>query len=242
MSCLAPRPDTRPGGLWNALGASPACRGDACVARLPDCDAPFLDSLPDLPSRRPAVFKTRRLAVLPAGQLSMTDFSIEHGYADYSETELLEQAQENAQALILATASFVKQRGIPPADWAAAIGEVFARGWGEVRPWDAVSSSTPSSPICVPLAPKSSRRARRRSRRSDHSPLPDPELVDLLGVDPAPAGVFHDAITVIAEPRGLRWTWRREKDGVTRYIVERIVDDRVKRRPRSRSKPPAPAS
>lgn len=171
------------------------------------------------------------------------DFSIEHGYADYSETELLEQAQENAQALILATASFVKQRGIPPAEWAAALGEVFARGWGDVRPWDAgefldaILTNLRSLGAEVITADLGVDRAEATTRR-----FPDPVLVDLLGIDPAPAGVFHDAIAVIAEPRGLRWTWRREKEGVTRYVVERIVDDRVKRRSRSRSKPPAPAS
>ena len=67
----------------------------------------------------------------------MSDFSIEHGHAEYSDAELLEQARDNAQALILATVAFLQERDIPPAEWAAAIGETFARGWGDPRPWDA---------------------------------------------------------------------------------------------------------
>ena len=67
----------------------------------------------------------------------MSDFTIEHGHAEYSEGELLEQARENAQALLLATIAFLEARGVPPAEWAAAIGERFSRGWGEPRPWDA---------------------------------------------------------------------------------------------------------
>ena len=67
----------------------------------------------------------------------MSDFTIEHGHAEYSDAELLEQARNNAQALILATVAFLEERGVPPAEWAAAIGETFARGWGDPRPWDA---------------------------------------------------------------------------------------------------------
>ena len=67
----------------------------------------------------------------------MSDFTIDHGHAEYSDAELLEQARDNAQALMLATVAFLEERGIPPEEWAAAIGETFARGWGDVRPWDA---------------------------------------------------------------------------------------------------------
>src|SRR5215208_4321785 len=66
-----------------------------------------------------------------------SDFTIDHGHAEYSDAELLEQARGNAQALILATVAFLEERGIPAAEWAAAIGETFARGWGDPRPWDA---------------------------------------------------------------------------------------------------------
>jgi hypothetical protein len=172
----------------------------------------------------------------------VTDFAIEHGYADYTEAELLEQAQENAQALILATASFLKERGVPPPEWAAAIGEVFARGWGEARPWDAgefldaMLTNLRAFGAEVVTADLGVDRAEATTRR-----FPDPALIELLGVDPAPAGVFHDAAAVIAASRGLRWTWRREKEGITRYVVERIVaDDHVKRRPRPRPASPAP--
>ena len=63
--------------------------------------------------------------------------SFEHGHAEYTDAELLEQARGNAQALILGTISFLKARGVSPEDWAAALGETFSRGWGDPRPWDA---------------------------------------------------------------------------------------------------------
>ncbi len=59
-----------------------------------------------------------------------SDFAIEHGHADYTDAELLEQARNNAQALVLATIAFLETRGIPPAEWAAAIGETFSRWLG----------------------------------------------------------------------------------------------------------------
>src|SRR5918993_1006585 len=66
-----------------------------------------------------------------------SDFTIDHGHAEYSDAELLEQARGNAQALMLATVAFLEERGLPSEEWATAIGETFARGWGDVRPWDA---------------------------------------------------------------------------------------------------------
>jgi hypothetical protein len=34
--------------------------------------------------------------------------------------------------------------------------------------------------------------------------------------------VFHAAAAAIAAPRGLRWTWQIEADGVTRFVVARV--------------------
>src|SRR5688572_814504 len=58
-------------------------------------------------------------------------------YADYDADELLEQAQANAQAALIATVAFLQERGIPLADWTAALGRTFALAWDEPEPWDA---------------------------------------------------------------------------------------------------------
>jgi hypothetical protein len=60
-----------------------------------------------------------------------------HGFADYTCDELLEQAQLNAQAALLATASFLQSRGIPLEEWGSALGKTFSAGWDDPRPWEA---------------------------------------------------------------------------------------------------------
>jgi hypothetical protein len=155
-----------------------------------------------------------------------SDFTIEHGHAEYSNAELLEQARRNAQALILATVAFLEERGVPPAEWAVGIGETFARGWGDPRPWDAgefldamltnlraLGAEVKETELGVDQATATT------------TGFPDPELCALFGVDPSHAAVFHNAAAAIAAPRGLRWTWQVQPDGVTRFVVERVGED-----------------
>ena len=155
--------------------------------------------------------------------MSSDDFTIEHGHAEYSDAELLEQARGNAQAVILATVAFLEERGIPPAEWAAAIGETFARGWGDPRPWDAgefldamltnlraLGADVVSVELGVDRATATT------------TGFPAPELCALFGVDPSHVALFHAAAAAIASPRGLRWVWEIETDGMTRFVVERV--------------------
>ena len=151
----------------------------------------------------------------------MSDFTIEHGHAEYSDAELLEQARNNAQALILATVAFLEERGVPPTEWAAAIGETFARGWGDPRPWDAGEFLDAMLTNLRALGAEE----KEAQLGVDHAEatttgFPDRELCALFGVDPLHAAVFHNAATAIAAPRSLRWTWQMGADGVTRFVVE----------------------
>ena len=153
-------------------------------------------------------------------------FSIEHGHADDTAAELLEQARGNAQALILATVAFLEQRGIPPAEWAAAIGETFAAGWGDVRPWDAgefldaMLTNLRALGADVTTVELGVDRA-----AATISGFPEPALCELFGVDPERAAVIHDAAAAIAAPRGLSWSWRFGDDGATRLVVERKAEE-----------------
>src|SRR5215213_4136586 len=153
----------------------------------------------------------------------MNDFSIEHGHAEYSDAELLEQARSNAQALILATVAFLEERGTPPVEWAAAIGETFARGWGDPRPWDAGEflDAMLTNLRALGAEVKQANLGVDRAEATI-SGFPDPELCALFGVDPPHAAVFHAAAAAIAAPRGLRWSWELEPDGITRFVVERV--------------------
>jgi hypothetical protein len=156
----------------------------------------------------------------------MSDFTIEHGHADYTDAELLEQARGNAQALILATVAFLEKRGIPPSEWAASIGETFAAGWGEPRPWDAGEfldamltnlRALGAEVVAVELGVG---RAEATIAR-----FPDPALCELLGIDLVRAAVIHDAAAPIAVPRGLSWTWQLGDDGITHVLVERAGEE-----------------
>ena len=150
------------------------------------------------------------------------DFSIEHGHRDYTYSELLEQAQRNAQALILATISFVEARGIPPGEWAEAVGRSLSRGWGEPRPWDAGefldAMLTNLRALGAEVIDASLTVERATATTAG---FPDRELCEVLGVDPASADVMFDAIVAIAAPRGIDWTWQRGADGTVRHLVTR---------------------
>ncbi len=153
-------------------------------------------------------------------------FSIEHGHADYTDAELLEQARANAQALILATVAFLEQRGIPTSDWAAAIGGTFAAGWGEVRPWDAGEFLDAMLTNLRALGAEVTAVELGVDRaEATIAGFPDPALCALFGLDPARAAVLHDAAAAIAAPRGLSWSWQFAEDGVTRFVVERASEE-----------------
>lgn len=151
--------------------------------------------------------------------------TFEHGHAEYTDAELLEQARGNAQAMILATIAFLEDRDIPPGDWAAALGVTFSRGWGDPRPWDAGEfldamltnlRALGAEVVSVDLGVDGAEAATIG--------FPDPELCALLGVAPERVAVFHEAAGRIAAPRGLRWNWDIAPNGVTRYVVERVID------------------
>ena len=151
------------------------------------------------------------------------ELEIEHGHAEYSDAELLEQAQANAQALVIATAAFLAERGIAVGAWTEAVGRIFARAWDEPRPWDAGQfmdamltnlRSLGAEVVSVDLG---SDRAEAVT-----TGFPDPDVCTLLGVDLGLAARFNDVVATIAAGRGLAWTWRIEGER-TDYIAERVA-------------------
>ncbi len=151
----------------------------------------------------------------------MPDFEIDHGHEEYDDAELLEQAQANAQALLLGTAAFIREAGLPLEQWAAAIGERFGMGWGAPRPWDAAefldmmltNYRALGAEVLV---------ARLEPDRAEATigPFPDPAICAALGLPEDAADAFHDAPSAIATPRGLSWRWVRDGEDV-HFLVER---------------------
>ncbi len=151
------------------------------------------------------------------------EVEIEHGHAEYTAEELLQQARANAQAAVIATVAFLHERGVPLEAWTDAIGRLFARAWGAPRAWDAAEfmdamltnfRSLGAEVVSVELG---SERAEAVT-----TGFPDRELCDLFGVEPALAARFNDATALIAADRGLAWTWALEGDR-TRYLATRLT-------------------
>ncbi len=62
---------------------------------------------------------------------------IEHGSGDYTDQELLDQAQLNAQAMVLGTVDILRQHPDILQAWRDGLAEIFMRGWDAGRDWSA---------------------------------------------------------------------------------------------------------
>lgn len=136
-----------------------------------------------------------------------------YGFEEYSAEDLLEQAQSNAQATIVATVWFLKQRGIPIEEWAAAIGGTFARLWDEHRTWeageflDAMLTNFRSLGMTVVSSELGIDRA-----EAIVTGFPDPFYTEAFGVEPADALRYVDAARTIAAKIGFVWEWTPQRD------------------------------
>jgi hypothetical protein len=144
-----------------------------------------------------------------------------YGYADYTAEELLEQAQQDAQATIMATALFLHQKGISLDEWSAFLGKTFALAWGDTVPWEAgefldamltnqraLGATVVSAELGVDEA------------KAIVEGFPSTELSELFSIDPALTVRYNDAAKVIAAKIGLTWEWRRAGKRV-HYTVRR---------------------
>ena len=58
-----------------------------------------------------------------------------HGFGDYTDAELLEQSQFNAQALLMAGVLALGDDDAMLETWIAGVAEVMSRGWDTTREW-----------------------------------------------------------------------------------------------------------
>src|SRR5215212_2574927 len=143
------------------------------------------------------------------------------GYAEDSIEELLEQAQSNGQATIIATIAFLTAHKIPIADWTASLGQTFGLAWDEPEPWDAgefldamltnfrsLGATVLTSDLTVDRA------------EATTTGFPDPELCAIFDVDPALVAAFNDIPAALAADRSLTWEWFRTAEE-TRYLVRK---------------------
>jgi hypothetical protein len=150
----------------------------------------------------------------------------EPSYLDYSAEDLLEQAQSNAQAALIATVAFLLDRQIPLDEWVAFLGERFAIAWEDEEPWgadeflDAMLAnyrSLGAEVLTVSFDPERSEAVIRG--------FPDPDACARFGASVEAVAHFHDATGPIAARRGLRWSWILENPTIPRTRLNVAIDE-----------------
>jgi hypothetical protein len=147
------------------------------------------------------------------------------GYEGDSVEDLLEQAQSNAQATIIATVGFLLERQIPVTDWASFLGKSFGLAWDEPSPWeageflDAMLTNFRSLGGEIGEATLEADRA-----QAIVTGFPDSELCALFGVPAEAVAKYCSVPARIAESRSLTWSWSRNDDEITLLVTRNAVD------------------
>ncbi len=140
-----------------------------------------------------------------------SETGIEHGHADYTSEELLEQCQANAASLLLATVSVLADHGVAVDEWAAAVATVFLRSWQPAASWpppavlDALLTNyraLGATVIAVDLSEVAS--------TATIEDYPDDELAVSLGVDPAFGEAMFHVGAHLARQLGCHLQWQRD--------------------------------
>lgn len=136
---------------------------------------------------------------------------IEHGHDAYTDEELLEQAQFNAQALLLAAVAALDGDRVDA--WTDGVAKVFLQGWDRDRAWEAAEV------LDALLTNYRSFGAQVIGADLDATPatatvadLPDLELAESLGVPETHADVIFDVGARIADALGRSLDWSRVAD------------------------------
>lgn len=150
--------------------------------------------------------------------------SPESSYLDDTTETLLEQSQQNAQGLILATIAVLDDLGLLPEAWADGIGERFSDAWGLEEAWepgeflDAMLTNYRALGASVEDVSITDEAA-----SATITGFPDEELCDVFNVRPEDAAVFHRVAGEIARRRNLGWEWEQNEEA-TRLIVTTLAD------------------
>jgi hypothetical protein len=146
-------------------------------------------------------------------------------YLDETTESLLEQSQQNAQALILSTIAVLDDLGILPEAWAEGIGERFSEAWGDDGFWepseflDAMITNYRALGATVENVEFSEDLA-----TANIFGFPDDELADVFAISAESAAVFHRVGAEIAKRRGLLWEWTLGEEA-TAIRVTRLESD-----------------
>lgn len=138
------------------------------------------------------------------------------GLQDLSAEELLEQAQANTQAAIIATVGFLYKQQIPLDQWATSLGKTFANAWDEPDDWDAdefldaILTNYRSLGAEVISTDFASDRA-----AAVVTGFPDPDLCATFGVAIPLVAHYNDTVAPLAERFHLHWQWHLDEEQTT---------------------------
>jgi len=138
---------------------------------------------------------------------------IEHGHDAYTDEELLEQSQFNAQALLMASVSTLESMEVDVTEWARGVAGVFARSWDTERQWE------PAELLDALLTNYRSFGANVIEADLSGSPvtalvadLPDLEMAESLGAGDDQANAIFVVGEHLAAALGRTLTWTRDTE------------------------------
>lgn len=138
---------------------------------------------------------------------------IEHGHDSYTDEELLEQSQFNAQALLMASVAALEGADDTVETWARGVAGVFARGWDTDREW------VPAEVLDALLTNYRSFGANVIEVDLESTPataviadIPDLELAESLGVDDRHADALFRIGTHLVRTLGRTLSWSRDPE------------------------------
>lgn len=137
---------------------------------------------------------------------------IEHGHDAYTDEELLEQSQFNAQALLMASVAALGDEDAV-SQWARGVAAVFARGWDTDRSWE------PAEVLDALLTNYRSFGANVIDVDLESSPatatiadLPDLELAESLGTEDRHADAIFRIGEHLVASLGRALSWSRDPE------------------------------
>ena len=139
--------------------------------------------------------------------------------------ELLDLSRANAQAVIISTAAFLEESGVPVDAWVAYLGSVFAQSWDSSLDLsagdflDAMLTNYRSLGADVLSATLGKSHA-----EATITGFPKKELCLELGLDCSPAESYFSLPSALAETHGLRWIWTITGPRVKLEVIENDAD------------------
>jgi hypothetical protein len=133
----------------------------------------------------------------------------------YTAEDYLDLLRSNVLAMAAGTMAFLRERAIPATDWAASLGEVFARAWDTDQTW---SPEDFLDATIINLTAFGGEAIQAEFGEEEATALiadfPAIERVAGLALGDVEADLLYDLIGPIARACGLTYDWLRDGENV----------------------------